>query len=228
MNHKYKLKDYKLKHLEQNLLLHPYKTLYWKEQNILLISDLHIGKAAHFRKSGIPVPENVHESDFYRLEHVVKEYRPQRLVFLGDLFHSFHNSAWESFKSFMTQKIGIKPELVIGNHDILDDHQYSFLTVHKSNLIIEPFILSHKPLQEEMISNHYNLCGHIHPGIQVRSRAKQSFRVACFYFGKQHGILPAFGNFTGMSKLPILAKSDQIFAITENQVIPLHTNYGVE
>jgi DNA ligase-associated metallophosphoesterase len=226
MNHKYKLKDYKLKHLGQNLLLHPYKTLFWREQNILFLSDLHIGKAAHFRKSGVPIPEKVHESDFSRLEHVIQAYNPQRLIFLGDLFHSMHNTTWEAFKIFITKKINIKPELVVGNHDILDEHQYSFLTLHTNYVIIKPYLLSHKPLPENMISDFYNLCGHLHPSVKLRGGARQSLSVACFYFGKKHGILPAFGNFTGSSKLPNWEKSDQIFAITENQVIPLHKNHN--
>jgi uncharacterized protein len=67
----------------------------------------------------------------------------------------------------------------------------------------------------------YNLCGHLHPSVQIHGKAKQSFRVDCFYFGKNQGILPAFGNFTGRSKMSVNKNEDKIFAIAENEIIAL-------
>jgi uncharacterized protein len=222
MQHKYNLKDHKFIHLGQNLFLHPYKSLYWKEQKVLFLSDLHIGKAAHFRKSGIPIPEAVHHTDFSRLTHLIDYYKPDRLVILGDLFHSSYNAAWEKFRHLFTNQIALKPELVSGNHDILDAEHYAFMSIYNDSLIIEPFILSHIPLDQNNIFEFYNLCGHLHPSIVIYGRAKQSFRVDCFYFGKKHGILPAFGNFTGRSKMPSRNSEDKIFAVAENQIVPLY------
>jgi hypothetical protein len=39
----------------------------------------------------------------------------------------------------------------------------------------------------------------------------------CFYFGKDQGILPAFGSFTGMA-LIAPQKDDRIFVIAENKI----------
>lgn len=215
------MKDYKFKHLNQNLLLHPYKSVFWQEQKILLIADLHFGKATHFRKAGIPVPEDVHKEDFSRMELLVRHYNPARIIFLGDLFHSEYNHSWQSFKQFIETKIGIRPELIVGNHDVLEQKEYTFMDIYIDHLIIQPFILTHKPLDEQSSSRLYNLCGHLHPGISIRASARQSFRVECFFFSKNHGILPAFGNFTGTSKVSARSAEDQIFAIAENQVMLL-------
>jgi DNA ligase-associated metallophosphoesterase len=215
------LKDQKFNLLGQNLFLHPYKSLFWEENKILFLSDLHIGKAAHFRKSGIPVPEAVHQHDFDHLIYLIKFYKPDRLIFLGDLFHSSYNPAWDRFRHLFSSQITVKPELVSGNHDILASEDYNFMDVYLDSLIIEPFILSHVPLEENKTFGFYNLCGHLHPSIQIYGRAKQSFRVDCFYFGKNHGILPAFGNFTGRSRIPAKKPEDRIFAIAENEIIPL-------
>lgn len=35
---------------DQNLLLLPEKALFWEEEKGLIISDVHLGKAGHFRK----------------------------------------------------------------------------------------------------------------------------------------------------------------------------------
>ena len=113
------------------------------------------------------------------------------------------------------------PELILGNHDILEHSNYDFLKVHVEILEIEPFILSHIPLDKIQLNGYYNLCGHLHPSIRISGSAKQSLRVECFYFGENHGILPAFGNFTGSSKMPRRRKSDNIFAVTNQKIIPL-------
>jgi len=215
------LKDFKFTYLGENLLLHPLKAIFWERPKILLIADLHLGKAAHFRKSGIPIPESVHGPDLDRLEQLCNNYRPDRIIFLGDLFHSLKNSSWKTFKDFCNQKIEIKPELILGNHDILDSFEYSFLQIHTTNLQLEPFILSHKPLPIELMNSQYNLCGHLHPSVKISGFAKQSLRVECFHFGKNHGILPAFGSFTGTSKMPTNRYSDRNFAVTNGKIIPL-------
>lgn len=219
--YKYKLKDFKFTYLGENLFLHPYKSIYWERYKILFLSDLHLGKATHFRKSGIPIPENIHTLDFKRIELLLKSYKPNRIIFLGDLFHSSFNKSWSTFKDFCTHNIDIKPELVIGNHDIMEDNHYNFLKIHQDRIELHPFVLSHKPLPVDMLNGLYNLCGHLHPSVKISGPARQSLRVECFYFGKNHGILPAFGNFTGNSKMPRRKKTDTIFAVTNHKIIRL-------
>ena len=195
--------------------------MFWEKYKILLFADTHFGKAAHFRKSGIPVPEMIHQPDLEQIELLIKKYNPHRIIFLGDLFHSTYNNAWETFKQFCAQKIEFRPELVLGNHDILDHAHYDFLQVHTGNLIIEPFILSHKPLDINQLNGLYNLCGHLHPSVKLSGLAKQSLRVECFYFNKNHGILPAYGSFTGTSKMPKRTPEDNVFVVTNQKIIHL-------
>ena len=195
--------------------------MYWERYRILLIADLHLGKATHFRKSGIPIPESIHQTDIDRLDYLMKNYKPARVIFLGDLFHSLVNNSWKKFRDFCENKIEIEAELILGNHDILDHVHYDFLKVHQDILELDPFILSHKPLASTDLRGRYNICGHLHPSIRISGLAKQSVRVECFHFSKSHGILPAYGNFTGSSKMAINASTDRIFAVTNQKIIPL-------
>lgn len=214
------MKDFKFTLLDENLFLHPFKAIYWERHKILLLADLHLGKAAHFRKSGIPIPESIHQPDIERLNYLAERYKPARIIFLGDLFHSSVNNAWKNFRDFCESRIDIKLELIMGNHDILEHENYDFMEVHQDTLELHPFILSHKPLASSELKGYYNLCGHIHPSIRISGIAKQSVRVDCFFFGKDQGILPAFGNFTGNSRLASNT-TDRIFAVTNQKIIPL-------
>ena len=69
----------------ERLLMSPYKALYWPRKRWLLVSDAHLGKAAHFQKAGLPLPD-VHDDVLLdRLSWLMNEFGAERLVVLGDL-----------------------------------------------------------------------------------------------------------------------------------------------
>lgn len=203
----------------EKLFLLPEKAIYWATKKMLLIADLHLGKSAHFRKNGIAVPNQAEQKNWLLLHKLFKEYEPERVCFLGDLFHSTHNKEWEVFGELIESYPNIDFELVQGNHDILLPELYEKLgfKVHPS-LLEEPFLLTHEPLEEEGL--YYNLAGHIHPGVQLNGKGNQRHRTACFYFGKNGGILPAFGSFTGLYNIKP-KKADQVFVVANETVIAL-------
>lgn len=197
------------------------KALWIKELEILMIADLHFGKAAHFRKSGIPIPEPIHEQDFKDLTALHKQFKPKDTYFLGDLFHSVWNEQWDVLNSFLETFTQTQFHLVKGNHDILHPSVYrqSVLKIHQEPLIIEIFALSHEP-QEKSLNGMLNICGHLHPGVLLRGKARQSVRIPCFYWSGSTLILPSFGNFTGLA-LVEPKEGDQIFGISGEKVIPI-------
>ena len=203
----------------EKLILLPEKAIYWAAKKMLLIADLHLGKSAHFRKNGIAVPNQAEQKNWLLLHKLFKEYEPERVCFLGDLFHSTHNKEWEVFGELIDSYSSIKFELVLGNHDILQPELYDKLgfTVYP-NLLEEPFLLTHEPLEENGV--YYNLAGHIHPGVQLKGKGNQRYRTACFYFGKSGGVLPAFGSFTGLYNIKP-KKADQVFVVAGEVVISL-------
>ncbi|WP_077350272.1 ligase-associated DNA damage response endonuclease PdeM [Algoriphagus sp. A40] len=197
------------------------KAVWIKSLNTLLIADLHFGKAAHFRKSGIPIPEPVHDFDLLRLQRLHEEFRPVHTYFLGDLFHSDWNDQWEILNQFLGQFIGTEFHLVKGNHDVLSfsAYQQSVLRIHEKPLTIGRFVLSHEPM-ESVPDGMLNICGHIHPGVRLVGKAKQSLRLPCFFQSKSQLLLPAFGNFTGLA-LVRPKDQDKVWAITEEKIIPV-------
>ena len=205
----------------QHLVLHFTGATYWKEAQTLFLADLHFGKAMHFRKRGIAVPPAVADANWDRLAMVLLEFKPQRVLFLGDLFHSSYNSEWEGFKTLCTGFAETRFELVRGNHDVLGDAPYRELglQVHDKPLVVGPFYLSHEPL-DHIPEGRYGLAGHIYPSVVLRGRGRQSLRLPCFYFGPRQAILPAFGVFTGLAIIEPEPGS-QVFVLAENQVIPL-------
>lgn len=202
---------------EQELLLLPEKAIFWKEEKALLIADPHFGKITHFRKAGIALPGKAAFRNLLRLEKLIKTHRPQQVIFLGDLFHSEMNSEWLIFKELLRNYAQVDFQLVQGNHDILHETSYanSHFRLYEEPVRRGPFWLSHEPEESEL---GYNLCGHLHPGVNMVGAGRQSLRFPCFYFGEKGGVLPAFGEFTGLHLLKP-QKGDSVFIVTEREVI---------
>ncbi|MEM7106401.1 MAG: ligase-associated DNA damage response endonuclease PdeM [Bacteroidota bacterium] len=207
----------------QTLILSSDKAIFWKEESILVLADVHLGKAMHFRKAGIPVPLSAGSDNLQRMTDLITGFSPLRIIFLGDLFHSFHNEAWEQFGEWRAGHSVIDMDLVIGNHDILPEKEFSRfdIDVYDPHLVHGPFVFSHEP-SDEQISGKYHMAGHIHPAVRLRDQGRQRFKLPCFWFGTHQGLLPAFGNFTGTAIIEP-ALEDQVFVTTSNEVIDVST-----
>lgn len=213
-----KTKELEFRILGQTLLLSSQKAIYWKENRSLLLSDVHLGKAGHFRKAGIPVPSKIHHDDLRRLNQLVERYCPEHVYLLGDLFHSELNSEWDDFQRWRTDLPHLQVSLVAGNHDIIPPAYYSGIKVAVCEQVgLGPFTLTHRPVQ---LVEGYNLAGHTHPGIHLTGRSRQGIKLPCFYFGKFGGVLPAFGNFTGSVAIKP-ARHDRVFAVTPSSVLAI-------
>ena len=188
---------------------------YWEEQKALLVADVHLGKISHFRKYGSAVPQSAIQTNFDRLDEAVTEFQPQKIIFLGDLFHSALNAEWNLFESWL-QKQQAEIILIAGNHDIISPIHYEELGVKiYQELQIGNFRLTHHPEEKE---KDFNICGHIHPGYRLVGLAKQHLKLKCFFRSKNQLILPAFGEFTGAFLMKPEEK-DQVFVCAQSEVI---------
>ncbi len=205
--------------LQDLFTLHPYGALFWKAKGWLLLSDLHLGKAAHFRKAGLPLPEGSDDETLSRLDELIAHFQPKRTVIIGDLFHSAHNNAWEPFHAWCKRQTS-ELHLVCGNHDQLAERRYreAKLVVHHTGLVELPFILEHEaPLATGGFGIHV-ICGHTHPGVVLHGQANQSLRLPCFLVGPQVTLLPAFGMSTGLQIVKPTA-AHRVFACTDKAVL---------
>jgi len=200
----------------ERLTLLSEKAIVLADHDVILVSDLHFGKVDHFRKNGIGLPASAARKDIYRLEKLINDVDVNHIVFLGDLFHSDYNDAWIDFREMLTRNRSRKFTLVVGNHDILEASQYEGVSLTKQ-LDINNLRLTHEPL-DEIIEGKYNLCGHIHPGVRLKGKGKQSLRLPCFYFGQDVGIMPAYGTFTGTHVLKP-EKGDRVFVVQKELIL---------
>jgi DNA ligase-associated metallophosphoesterase len=170
----------------------------------LLVADLHLGKAATFRRAGIPVPEGSAQADLARLERLVRHHSIRRLVVLGDLFHARSGCTPEVFAEFAATRARLGPTqvvLVVGNHDRAVGPLPATLGIDTCvpNLDDPPFHFVHEPAVGVAAADRglFTVAGHLHPTVSLRSPSGDGLADRCFVAAPGLLVLPAFGSFTG-------------------------------
>lgn len=212
--------NYSISICRETLELHPLGAAYWRERNLLLISDLHLGKITHFRKHGAAVPHKAIMRNIERLDQVTTHFNPKIICFLGDLFHSHINPEWDLFEAWI-QSRGEQFVLIRGNHDIISPEKYIKLNMQcLERWDIAPFVLTHEP---ELVEDGFNIAGHIHPAIAMAGPGKQRLRLPCFFQKHNQFILPSFGAFTGTFTVTP-QPGDTAYVMAEGQIISISEN----
>lgn len=182
----------------ETVLLLPEKALYWPSEKMLVIADIHFGKAAAFRALGVPVPRGTTTENLQGLDALVDAHGARHIVFLGDFLHAraAHASATQqAMLAWRERRRGLALTLVRGNHD---RHAGDPAAVLGIDLVDEPhalgpFAFCHHP---DLATAGYALAGHIHP-VYVLATRFDALRLPCFVVGQERMILPSFGAFTG-------------------------------
>jgi DNA ligase-associated metallophosphoesterase len=198
------------------------KAAYLPGEHCLLIADAHVGKAVSFRKLGVPVPQGTTTAALSRVSALARATGARHVVFLGDFLHSVRSHAASTLAA-LAQWRREHPQLALtlvrGNHDERAGDPPAALgfRVVDEPLPLGGFALCHHP---RAVPGAYVLAGHWHPCVRVEGRALDRLRLPCFWFGEAVGVLPAFGEFTGMHPIH-RTEGDRVYAVAEGQVVCL-------
>ena len=221
------VKGTKIIHFQgEEFVLSSDRVLYYPSENALILSDIHLGKAGHFRKNGIPVPIQINQDNLDRLDSCIQKFNPKKLIFLGDLFHSELNSEWDDFRDWRSGHSARSMTLVLGNHELYSAQKYEGLGLEVVDWIdINGLRLQHEPEKTNnrlfnSSSNPASISGHLHPGVKLAGKGRQSLILPCFAHYEHQLILPAFGTFTGLHLITI-KEAQQLYAIAEDELITL-------
>lgn len=196
---------------DAGIILLPGRAAWLPATRTLLAADLHLGKAAAFRRAGIPVPEGTAAADLARLHRLVTAQEVRRVVVLGDLFHSVGGMTAAVERQFLDWRetvADVAVVLVVGNHDARLGHCLDRLgfTAVVERLDEPPLRLVHDPDHEEprpagppgeAPAEWLVVGGHLHPRVSLRGPSGDRITERCFIATAGRLVLPAFGSFTG-------------------------------
>ncbi len=174
----------------------PSGALYWPDERLVVVADLHFEKGSGFAARGTLLPPYDTRETLSRLERVVRRYRPRGVVCLGDTFHD--DGAHGRFAGSEAARLARLVEAhvwtwVAGNHDPVMPPGLGGAVAHE--LVLGPLTLRHEA-DADGGAPAGEVSGHYHPKAMVRTRLR---RVSgrCFVTDGRRLILPAFGAFTG-------------------------------
>lgn len=198
---------------------------YLPDAGLLLVADLHLGKAQAFRRLGVPVPGGTTAAALARLDVALEATGARGIAFLGDLIHSARGrspAAWQAVTDWRGRHADLDLTLVRGNHDRHAGDPPPEWRVHCVEepwqpVPGSPLRLAHHP---DPVVGAYVLAGHVHPAVRLGGRAHDRLRLPCFHFGPAVGLLPAFGGFTGAHAVP-RGPGDRVFVVHDEGVAAL-------
>ena len=204
----------------ETLQLFATRAIYRPATDTLLVADPHFGKAAAFRAAGVYVPEATTDAILERLDSSLRVSGARRVVFLGDLLHAKEGRHPDTLRAMTTWRLKharVDMMLVRGNHDQCagDPPDSMGIRCVDSPVLELPFAYAHKP---GAVPGAYVLAGHIHPGVLLSGAGRQWERLPCFWFGANVGVLPAFGEFTGLAEVQP-EPGDDVWVVAGDEVI---------
>lgn len=205
------------------LCLLPERAAWLADAGLLLVADAHFGKAASFRRLGVPVPRGTTLTNLARLDGLLGRLPGVReLVFLGDFLHAASGRApatLQALQAWRQAHASLEITLVRGNHD---DHAGDPPAALGITVVDEPWhhaglSLCHDPSSPRP-PGRYALAGHMHPVTRV-GRGFDTVRLACFH-ARADGVLvlPAFGEFTGGALVQV-STGEALYLVTGERVV---------
>lgn len=185
----------------------PQKAVLWVDKRILLLADIHAGKASHFRKNGIPLSTDHLLHDLNIISALLETHEVDKIIILGDLYHTSQNVENTLIDKWLMD-LDVVVELIIGNHD-RHSLRFSKLT-KKEPYLLHNIFLSHEPHAGE----HPNIYGHLHPSYTMTGKGRQTIRLPAFYHNKKQLILPAFGSVNGGKMYKELVKKCEVTLVS--------------
>ncbi|WP_398470238.1 ligase-associated DNA damage response endonuclease PdeM [Tardiphaga sp.] len=166
--------------------------LYWEEQRLLIVSDLHLEKGSSYAMRGVLLPPYDTIATLGRLGAVIARHDPKTVVALGDSFHdrNAHQRLSAANRDVLSALQARRDWIWIsGNHD--PDLPSDLGGTVADELAIGPITFRHEPTGAAG-----EIAGHLHPKARISARGRAMER-RCFATDGQRAVMPAFGAYTG-------------------------------
>jgi uncharacterized protein len=166
--------------------------LFWEEQSLLVVSDLHLEKGSSFAARGVLLPPYDTIATLGRLAAVIARHDPRMVIALGDSFHDrdahdrLSTPDRDAIAALQVRRDWI---WISGNHDPALPPDLGGVVA--SEVAIGPIVFRHEPTGAVG-----EIAGHLHPKARVSTRGRSMER-RCFACDGERAVMPAFGAYTG-------------------------------
>jgi DNA ligase-associated metallophosphoesterase len=166
--------------------------LYWPDEGVLAVADLHLEKGSSYAKRGVLLPPYDTAATLARLATLILRYLPRCVFALGDSFHDgggpdrLADADRTQLRALQTGRDWI---WITGNHD--PEPAQNIGGQFGGALAIGAVTFRHIPS-----GGAGEIAGHLHPVARLSHRGRAVSR-RCFAADGQRMVMPAFGAFAG-------------------------------
>jgi DNA ligase-associated metallophosphoesterase len=168
--------------------------LYWPDESLLAVADLHLEKGSAFAARGVLLPPYDTAATLARLVLLVERYAPRLVIALGDSFHDGGGPARmsDSSRAALTAlQRGRDWIWIAGNHD--PDPAEGVGGRYAEAVAIGALTFRHQPAPSPCQGE---IAGHLHPVARIARRGRAVSR-RCFASDGKRMVMPAFGAYAG-------------------------------
>ena len=168
--------------------------LYWAEESLLVVADLHLEKGSSFARRGMLLPPYDTTETLARLARLIARHAPRTVVALGDNFHDGGGPARLSAAdraSLVALQRGRDWVWIAGNHD--PEPAAGIGGTFAATLGIGTLTFRHEPSRDAPDGE---ISGHLHPVARIVQRGRAVSR-RCFAADGKRMVMPAFGAYAG-------------------------------
>lgn len=166
--------------------------LFWEDERLLVVSDLHLEKGSSFAQRGVLLPPFDTAATLARLSAVMARHDPRIVIALGDSFHDrdAHERLLPDDRDALSA-LQVRRDWIwiSGNHDPALPRDLGGTVADE--VAIGPIMFRHEPT-----GSVGEIAGHLHPKARVSTRGRSVER-RCFASDGERAVMPAFGAYTG-------------------------------
>jgi hypothetical protein len=172
----------------------PEGALWWADEKLLVVADLHFEKGSSLARRGQLLPPYDTAETLSQLSRIVDRFNPATIVALGDSFHDSDGAARMAPRDHAVLarlQRGRSWIWIAGNHDPAAPH--GLAGDHMESLACGRLVFRHEPKSS---STGGEIAGHLHPAARVAGRGR-TVRRRCFVGDGERLVVPAFGAYAG-------------------------------
>ncbi|WP_338601707.1 metallophosphoesterase [Sulfolobus tengchongensis] len=207
--------------------------LYIKQNNSIVLSDVHIGYEEEMSRKGIYIPRIQKKRFFNVVNRVFSTFNTKRLIINGDFKHTFEKLTKQE-RDELTEILkylkenGVEVTIVKGNHD----NYISLVTEKFDNVkLVEDIDLGeifithgHKVIEPK--DNITYIIGHEHPRLSIRDKLGFSRKLQCFLsipIKDKHNsriiVLPAIGIYQAGNDISLIHSNYMSNLVKEHAIL---------
>ncbi len=197
-----------------------YESLYIKDIDTIVISDLHLGFEAIMASKGIFLPRIQYKKVLEKLHKIVESIDAGRIIIDGDIKHEFSETSYHEFKEVSDLLKFLKKNfneiiLIKGNHDNYIERvtkRFEIKTFKEYIIDKYYFVHGHK-IPEKKSEDFVIVMGHEHPAIVLKDEIGIKTKYKCFLIGSNLIVIPSFSYYSYGTNINTIPKDELLSPI---------------